>query len=162
MHQDSPQNKPAPQETAAARLRALREEAGLSLQAMADRMGIPLGTYRHYEERLKGPFMPQDRLLQLLRAFDGTSITPDRVRALGDLAAGGSGFSDTPPGASYNPQPHRGAALLRALDSAEAPEQQQALKIGTDGRYVQVIATVDREGLDRLIRRLEAMREVLD
>lgn len=35
-------------------------------------------------------------------------------------------------------------------------------KLGTDGTMVQIIATVDRDGLDRLIKQLEAMKIFLD
>lgn len=81
------------------------------------------------------------------------------ARALSfDVGSSAPGFAETGPKTLA-------ARSLDALDAPPAEETRPAtseLKIGTDGKHVQIVATVDRAGLDRLIRRLEAMREVLD
>jgi hypothetical protein len=49
---------------------------------------------------------------------------------------------------------------LEALD--RPPEAQPDFKLGTDGKVVQIVATVDRHGIDGLIRKLQAMKALLD
>lgn len=56
--------------------------------------------------------------------------------------------------------PSRTRSILENLDRPR--EHKDDLKIGTDGRFVQVIATVDKAGLTRLIKRLEKMLEILE
>lgn len=65
-----------------------------------------------------------------------------------------------PQGLSEPPGSHFEAIVDRLMGNQSAP--QTDFKLGTDGRLVQVIATVDKAGLQRLITRLKAMEGVLD
>lgn len=147
---------------AANRLKALRKESKLTLEKISSRLGMEISTYRHYEERFKGRYLPQDLILSLLDAFEGTGIDRARIRALGTDLETEQGFADT---SDVYGGSARGKRLLHALDPvtpAEHSKVEQALKIGTDGHFLSVVATVDRAGVDKLIKRLEIMREMLD
>lgn len=52
--------------TVAEKLRALREKAGLTQAAMAERAGLSLGTIRNYEQDLRMPTLPA--VVKLARA----------------------------------------------------------------------------------------------
>lgn len=117
---------------------------------------MPVGTYRHYEERLKGDFLPQDFVAQLEAGLAGTGIDPSKIRALGEMPRS-DGFADA--GSDYGPHA-RGKKLLEALDKADTPGRE--FVVGTDGHLIQIVATVDRDGVDRLIERLKILKNVLD
>lgn len=123
---------------------------------MADRLGLPVGTYRHYEERLKGDYLPQDFVAQLEEALADADIDPARIRALGEMPKP-DGFADT--GGEFGPHA-RGKRLMSALDKADKPGRE--FVVGTDGHLIQIVATVDRDGVDRLIERLKILKNILD
>lgn len=64
------------------RLRQLRERSGLSIRALADRVGVPASTYSNYEARYKRPYLPMEFAQALAQAFTGTGITTAEVMAL--------------------------------------------------------------------------------
>ena len=39
------------------KMKAIRERSGLSIRALADRLGVPTSTYANYEIRYKRPFL---------------------------------------------------------------------------------------------------------
>lgn len=149
-------------DSVAARLRALRKEANLTLEGIANRLGMEISTYRHYEERFKGKFLPQHLVLALLDALPANGADRSRILALGAVR-------EPEEGLAAPAEPYRGNArgnrLLQVLSDPPAPGPKkidQEMKIGTDGHYLSVVATVDREGVDRLIKRLQIMRDMLD
>lgn len=66
-------------------LKAMREETGLSVRAVARKLGKPVSTYASYEDKFKKKYLPMDLVRGLERIFAGEGIPPDRVRALGGL-----------------------------------------------------------------------------
>lgn len=123
---------------------------------------MEVSTYRHYEERFKGEFLPQRLVLSLLDALEANGADRARILALGAV-------KEPEPGFAAPSQPYGGTArgnrLLDALGDPppRAPQNiEQDMKIGTDGRYLSVVATVNRDGVDKLIKRLQIMRDMLD
>jgi transcriptional regulator with XRE-family HTH domain len=51
--------------------------------------------------------------------------------------------------------------ILEQLDQKPTGPEHE-FRVGTDGKLVQIVATVDRVGIDRLIQKLEAMKLLLD
>lgn len=59
-------------------LRQLRERLGLTQPAMAMRCGIPIDTYRKYEQ---GAISPGKRAASILEALDASTAQRERVPA---------------------------------------------------------------------------------
>lgn len=143
-------------------LKSLRLTAKLSLQQLADRLDIPLTTYRHWEERAKGRYLPQELVEKLVPILAECGIEPGEVLSLADVSVrhGLGAFSESRAPYTESAATRR---LRQAVEGAEEPESQVAgdFKIGSDGKRLQIIATVDREGVDELIRKLKIMKEIL-
>lgn len=120
---------------------------GMSQTQVADAIGVQKG---YLSEIVSGKKLPSLDTFQ--RICDALQATPNELFGLTEA-----------PGFREGPQPSRARAVLEALDTPTASSvgQAQDLKIGTDGHRVQVIATVDAKGLDKLIRQLETLRLVL-
>jgi transcriptional regulator with XRE-family HTH domain len=71
------------------RLKELRERAGLSVRAMAQRVGMSSSGYSHYEtpSRFKDHYLPMAVAMQIARALDGTQVHPDEVMDLAGSTA---------------------------------------------------------------------------
>lgn len=67
------------------KLRDLRLRAGLSRNAIAARIGIPESTYKHYEARLKEPFLPIPFAEQVATALAGSGVNRDEVMELAGI-----------------------------------------------------------------------------
>ncbi len=67
------------------KLRDLRLRAGLSRNAIAARIGIPESTYKHYEARLKEPFLPIPFAEQVATALSGSGVSRDEVMELAGI-----------------------------------------------------------------------------
>lgn len=106
------------------RLKALREAAGLSIRALAEKLSMSSSGYAHYETpaRFKDDFLPMAIARQLATVLRPYGIAPDDVLAL----AGGKARVDAvePPGmaeasaAPWAPAPDRRSStdmLIRAL-----------------------------------------------
>lgn len=121
------------------KLIARMDETGISVAELARRSGVTYDTITKLKQR-KGASTKAESAQALARAL-GITEPP-------------TGFDDP---AGFTP-------ARRTLESLDAPASasDDDLKIGTDGKFVQIVATVDRAGLDRLIRRLEAMKLVLN
>ncbi len=93
-----------------AKLKALRERAGLSIRAMATRVGMSPSGYFHYEnpERFKSPYLPMREAHVFASALSGSGVSADEVMQL----AGGSDFA--PPESPPDPD----AALIPVYDVA--------------------------------------------
>ncbi|MCC7271421.1 MAG: helix-turn-helix transcriptional regulator [Alphaproteobacteria bacterium] len=135
--------------SAAARaLKALREEAGLSMRQTADALAVSLTSYQHYEDRYKRAFLPLELMLKVAPVLARRGIDPARVMALAGTTPQAAGL-DRGPAAAVPALATRPARLdrddrLPVYGSAQA---------GPDG---QTIAFDPIEWIDRP----EALREV--
>lgn len=125
------------------RLKQLRTERGLTLDQLADVSGLSKGFLSQLETGARQP--STDTLRTLSQALEVTEA---------DLIV-------TPGFAEPAPKDTMARRVLSAMDSA-TPTTEPDFKLGTDGKQVQIIATVDKDGLDKLIRQLEAMRLFLN
>lgn len=123
-------------------MKAIRTAKGLTLEQVAELTGLSKGFLSQLET---GSRQPSTETLGLLSEAL-------RVEASALIS---QGFAE--PG----PKP---SVARRILENLDRPMDDSAadVKIGTDGKRVQIIATVDREGLDKLIKQLEAMKTFLD
>jgi len=69
------------------KLKAIRERSGLSIRALADRLGVPTSTYANYEIRYKRPFLPMNFAMDLAVAYRGTGISEAEVLVLAGVPA---------------------------------------------------------------------------
>ena len=85
------------------RLKALREAAGLSIRALAERLGMSSSGYAHYETpaRFKDQFLPMQLARDLVRVLAPLGIRQDQVMALAGttdqgttLARNDTGFAE--------------------------------------------------------------------
>ncbi|MFO1057875.1 MAG: S24 family peptidase [Dongiaceae bacterium] len=113
---------------AARRLKALREQAGLPMRAVADHLGWTLTRYQHYEDRYKRRFLPLDFARSLAELFAGRGVEPDQVLELAGLGPSGAVAG-------------RPAVPRRALESAGPAAEMRdlpvlgAVKGGSEGFY---------------------------
>lgn len=126
------------------RLKQLRTERGLTLDQLAEVSGLSKGFLSQLETGARQP--STDTLRTLSQALDVTEA---------DLIA-------TPGFADPAPKDTMARRVLSSIDSATPAATEPDFKLGTDGKQVQIIATVDKDGLDKLIRQLEAMRLFLN
>lgn len=69
----------------ARKLKAIRQEAGLTVQAVADALDIPKSTYASNEDKYKKPYLPLDLVQKLVPIFGKRGIAKTRVMALAGL-----------------------------------------------------------------------------
>lgn len=67
---------------AARKLKAMREEAGLTIQTVADALGMPKSTYASNEDKFKKPYLPVTLVEKLVPIFKRRGISEDRILAL--------------------------------------------------------------------------------
>lgn len=126
-------------------LRQIRDERKLTQDDVAAMTGISKSFLSQIETGARKPSMETLELLATaLHVTAGDLLQPQ-------------GFAEPP---APETAAHRILKGLDPLPPKALPEPD--LKLGTDGRFVQIIATVDRDGLDKLIKQLEAMRIFLD
>lgn len=85
------------------RLKSIRERAGLSVRAMAQRVGLSSSGYSHYEtaSRFKDDYLPVPIAMQIASALDGTPVDPGEVMRLAGTSLTAAhptaqrGFSET-------------------------------------------------------------------
>lgn len=117
------------------RLKALREASGLSIRALADRLGMSSSGYAHYENpaRFKDQFLPMHLARDLLRIISPLGVSADQILALAGSTAQAAPAAADPAGFAedsarpWSPSPPQKAALAEAIH-ALAP---QALNPGT-------------------------------
>lgn len=125
-------------------LKHFRNQKGLTLDQLAEMSGLSKGFLSQLETGARQPSMDTIKILSAaLNVVDTDLLAP-------------TGFSE--PGAP----PSMTRRILMDLDKDQTDDNVQDFKLGTDGKRVQIIATVDREGLQRLIKQLEAMKIFLD
>jgi len=78
------------------RLKALREAAGLSIRALADKLGMSSSGYAHYETpaRFKDAYLPMQMARDIAGVLAPYGVLPDQVMA---LAGGGAGPTNRAP-----------------------------------------------------------------
>lgn len=158
---DPTEQKPAPG-PAAEKLRAVRLMAGLSLAQLAERLGMPLGSYRHYEERLKDEFLPVKFVRDLARALAGSDVPVEAVFALaGQAPPPASVLAEIAQGMREPPPKSYIARALEALDQDEAPggtEKPFEIQFSQVDGVVKVAAVIrDPEGFAKLRATLDAL-----
>lgn len=145
-----------------ARLKALRERAGVSVRDMAAALGMSSpSSYTHYEVRFKKPYLPTELAEQIAPILAERGIDPAEVFALAVPSRGGAEFATgfAEPAADGSDV----AALLKARKLRnEATDPKNTIKIAIVGDTIQVAATVDADGIDELYRRLDLARQMLD
>jgi len=72
----------------ARQLKAMREEAGLTVQAVADAIEMPKSTYASYEDKYKKATLPNDLVQKLVPVFLARDIDEVRIWALAGLMPG--------------------------------------------------------------------------
>jgi SOS-response transcriptional repressor LexA len=102
----------------ARRLKALREQTGLSMRAVADALGWTLTRYQHYEDRYKRAYLPVELARDLAELFGRHGLDPRQVLELAGFHATGSAkqpapgwprFSDAPSTSTARDLPVMGA-----------------------------------------------------
>lgn len=141
-------------QAAATRLKALRNKSKLSIQKIADILGMEIGKYRHYEERYKGNSLPAELVQKLLQAFEGR---PDlQNEALGLIEISGPHM----PRLEESPTVYVTELITEPTRIGDDPEVD--IVIRSDGKRLTVNARVDREGVEKLIKKLQVASELLD
>lgn len=115
---------------------------------------MKLSSYRHYEERYKGSSFPAEIVEKLLVAFSDHPEVENDVRNLITLSPQ-SGLGMAEPGAKM-----RGQRLVDDLYGPAKPTPEITIRV--DGTHIQVLATIDKNGIDKLIEKLEIARDLLD
>lgn len=128
-------------------LRQLRMEKGLTQDQLADMTGLSKGFVSQLETGQRQP--STDTLGVIASALKVTEA--DLIQP---------GFSE--PRAPDTTARRVLNDLLDPTPAKKTAATDQDFKIGTDGTHVQIIATVDRDGLAKLIKQLEAMKAFLE
>lgn len=76
----------AEQSEVALKLKALRERAGLSVRAVADRLEKPHSSYSYYEDSFKGRHIPAELAQALIPIFREKGVDPTELLALTAVA----------------------------------------------------------------------------
>lgn len=87
---------------AARRLKALREQSGLTMRAVSEALGWTLTRYQHYEDRYRRAYLPVELVRRLAEVFRPRGIDPRQVIELGGIdraAPARPALSEGPPGA---------------------------------------------------------------
>ena len=71
-------------ETIGRTLKALRNRAGLSSRAVAERLGMPASTYQKYEDRYRRPYLPLHLVAKLVQALRPEGIPADEIWQLAE------------------------------------------------------------------------------
>ena len=100
------------------RLKALREASGLSIRALAEKLGMSSSGYAHYEtpSRFKDAFLPMRVAHDIAAALRPYHIDPEQVMAL----AGGK--------AAHTPAPPPGMAESAAAPWAAPPDKRNQVE----------------------------------
>jgi phage repressor protein C with HTH and peptisase S24 domain len=113
---------------AARRLKALREQSGLSMRSVAEALGWALTRYQHYEDRYKRPFLPADLAYALAEIFKAEGVDPASVLEL-------AGIGTAPAASTGGQAPLRLAPLAPSPGPARDLPVLGAVKGGSEGFY---------------------------
>lgn len=139
--------------TTARALKALREEAGLSMRQTADALGMSLTGYQHYEDRYKKAFLPVELMRRAATVLAGYGIAPGRVLALagstpeaaGIEPAGTASMAEDRPARPRPPAPAPAPRIIR-FDRADRLPVYGSAQAGPDGQRIEFdpIEWIDR------------------
>lgn len=150
------------------KLKAIRNEAGLTIRDISSALGISPSSYQHYEDRYKKQYLPLDLAQSLALIYMGEGIEPDRLFALAgynrdfDLAGDeadeiGIGPSEAgPDGKLITHDVTTGQPKIGALPP------RNFFTVGFHDDLIRIDAYIDKENLSKLIKRLEAIRASYD
>jgi transcriptional regulator with XRE-family HTH domain len=124
-------------------LRQLRTDRGLTQDQLSEMTGLSKGFLSQLETGARQP------------SVESLSILSSALKVSEAELLTSGGFNEPGPMSMAR-------RVLNSLDAKPEARQEPDFKLGTDGKLVQIIATVDREGLDRLIRQLKLMKEFLN
>ncbi|WP_374442504.1 S24 family peptidase [Stella sp.] len=149
---------------AARGLKALREEAGLSMRQAADALGMSLTGYQHYEDRFKKPYLPVDLMRRVAGMLAGRGIAPARVLALAGTTpelVGVEPVAAPPPAPVARP---RQAAPVVQFDRTRRLPVYGSAQAGPDGQRIDFdpIEWIDRPDALREVNGAFAMYVVND
>ena len=150
--------------TTGQKLKELREEAGISVRKMAEALKMTsASSYSHYETRYKRPYLPFELIEKLEPILNQVGIESSRVRALGAPQIDNAG--DEMPGFRESTSPRIDVSVL--LDDQIAPTNTPSdttgtIKLAIVGNTIQLAATVDVDGIDELIRRINLARQMIE
>lgn len=111
----------------ARRLKALREQTGLSMRAVADALGWTLTRYQHYEDRYKRAYLPVELARDLAELFGRHGLDPRQVLELAGFHAPGSAKQPAPGWPRFGDAP--------AASQARDLPVMGAVKGGSEGFY---------------------------
>lgn len=121
-------------------LRQLRAERGLTQDQLSEMTGLSKGFLSQLETGARQP------------STESISILSNALKVSETDLIAAPGFSDPP----------ADTMARRVLNNLDRKATEPDFKLGTDGKLVQIIATVNREGLTRLIKQLEIMKDFLE
>ncbi|BBK44039.1 hypothetical protein STVA_40590 [Allostella vacuolata] len=142
---------------AARALKALREEAGLSMRQAADALGMSLTGYQHYEDRFKKAFLPVELMRRMAAVLGGRGIAPARAMALAGTTPEAAAIEPAaPPAAPVPPVP---APATVRFDRADRLPVYGSAQAGPDGQRLDYdpIEWIDRPESLRDVGRAFAM-----
>jgi SOS-response transcriptional repressor LexA len=150
---------------AARGLKALREEAGLSMRQAADTLGMSLTGYQHYEDRFKKPFLPVDLMRRVAGMLAGCGIEPARALALAGTTPEAVGVEPmATPAPPRRPAPPIAAPTIVQFDRTRRLPVYGSAQAGPDGQRIDFdpIEWIDRPDSLREVNGAFAMYVVND
>jgi len=112
--------RPMPGQAVSQKLKALRERTGLSVRAVAERLGVPASTYASKENKFKKRYLPVEFVESLIPVFTPLGVTEDELRSLAGHVPEGSTVAQ------------RMLAALNRLPPAEREMQLRMLELRAD------------------------------
>ncbi|MEM9211802.1 MAG: helix-turn-helix domain-containing protein [Pseudomonadota bacterium] len=139
-----------------AKLKALRDRAGLSVRRAASALQMQPSSYAHYEARFKKSYLPMEFAQKVADLFSEHGVNPDEVM---QLATRPNGFSEPAPTMDVL---SRLDEPVSAAPKNSADDPVNTVKIAVVEDKIQIAATVDADGYDELLRKLELARQMID
>jgi SOS-response transcriptional repressor LexA len=131
---------------AARALKALREEAGLSLRQIADALGVSLTSYQHYEDRFRKPYLPMELARRVAGVLAGHGVPPAAVLALAGTTPEAARIEPAAaPAARAAPRPAAAPRIIR-FDRTDRLPVYGSAQAGPDGQRIEFdpIEWIDR------------------
>jgi transcriptional regulator with XRE-family HTH domain len=146
----------------AEKLKAIREEAGMTIREVADELGRSPSSYQHYEDRYKKEYLPLDLMQSLALVFMTRGIEPDRLLYLAgynrDFDIAGEEVDEL----GMEPSPIGDDGKLVSKRSILGQDKALARNLFTINFFddlIEITAQVDHAKLKQLIKRLQAISD---